>query len=371
MQGWGARQAHLPVPAPFSSMPNRICFTYLWATSGGVERVFLNRAEPLLRRYPELEIEVYFYHDVGGVALMTRYAKERGLAARFRVIPTFDASRYKAIFSVDTPQIAVDYRGVEEKLFMECHTPYVENRTYLRDWQDRLRMLIVPSSGFRDVIETEWPRLRGKVQVVRNFVPQLPQVGGPVSLPAWRNPIFLYFSRIDEHKNFVEFAEGISEVRRHLQDKPLGVVSGQMLPGYPLLETMEKFGVRGSIIVLPPVPFAKTHIFMRLLRERKAVFVSTSKGESFGLSAAEAMTAGLPVILSDIPPHATLVGGRDRFLYPLGDTRTLAVKMSTAMENYEAMSAECRELAQAFSEEAFLEDWAGLFPAEAIVTGAV
>jgi glycosyltransferase involved in cell wall biosynthesis len=344
----------------------------MWATSGGVERVFLNRAEPLLRRYPKLEIEVYFYNDVGGVALMTHYARERGFSDRFRVVRAFDAARYEAIFTVDTPQIVSDYHGVEEKLFMECHTPYAENRMYLREWQYRLPMLIVPSSGFRDVIEAEWPRLRGKVKVVRNFVPRLPQSDRPVTLPAWRSPIFLYFSRIDEHKNFVEFVEGISNLRQHLGEEPLGLASGQLLPGYPLVETIEKFGVRGSIAVLPPVPFAKSHILMRLLREKRAVFVSTSKGESFGLSAAEAMTAGLPVILSDIPPHATLVAGRDRFLYPLGDARALAMKMAAAVTHYDEMSAECRELSRAFSEEAFLEDWAELFPAGAkVLEGAL
>jgi len=88
--------------------------------------------------------------------------------------------------------------------------------------------------------------------------------------------------------------------------------------------------------------------------------VSSSKGESFGLSAAEAMTAGLPVILSDIPPHAALVGHRSRFLYPLGDVRELARKMAAATEQYDDMAAECLELSREFSEEAFLADWEGV-----------
>jgi len=348
-------------------MPDKICFAYFWATSGGVERVFLNRSEVLLRRYPKLEIETYFYNDCGGVALVERYSKARNMSDRLRVASTFDASRYDVVFTVDTPQLLADYPAVEEKVVMECHTPYAENRVYLQKLQSRLKILVVPSSGFQRVIEAECPGLRGKVQVVRNFVPHLPAVDLPGSLPAWRSPLFLYFARIDELKNVKEFVEGIAAVRQHLQQEPLGIISGQMLPGYPLVEDIEKSKVRGSVVVLPPVPFDKSYVLMQLLRQKRAVFVAPSKGESFGLSAAEAMTAGLPVILSDIPPHAALVGNRAKFLYALGDVRELARKMAAATEHYEEMSAECVELAREFSEDAFLSDWERLFAPEAPV----
>jgi glycosyltransferase involved in cell wall biosynthesis len=257
-------------------------------------------------------------------------------------------------------------------MLMECHTPYAENRTYLKEWQTRLKTLIVPSRGFLPVVEAECPALRGKIKVVRNFVPQLPPMDRPLSLPAWRAPLFLYFARIDELKNFAEFVEGVASARQYLRKEPLGIVCGQLLPGYPLLEVIEKNQVRGSVAVLPPVPFETSHILMQMLRQKKAVFVSCSKGESFGLSAAEAMIAGLPVILSDIPPHTVLVSNRAKFLYPLGDVRELAMKMAAAAEQYDELASECVELSREFSEEAFLEDWERLFaPGIKKVTGVV
>jgi len=338
-------------------MPRRICFAYYWATSGGVERVFLNRAEALLRHDPELEIELSFYNDCGGVSLIERYSKARELSDRVRVAPKFEPARYEAIFVVDSPQFVADYPDIEDRMVMECHTPYPENRLYLRTWQRRLKSLIVPSAGFLQVLENEWPALRGKIQVVRNFVPKLPQVDRPLPLPAWRGPVFLYFARIDELKNFAEFVEGISSTRLHLKEEPLGIAFGQMLPGYPVKELLEKNYCRGSVMVLPPVPFENSHILMQMLRQKRGIFVSCSKGESFGLSAAEAMTAGLPVILSDIPPHAVLVSNRSKFLYPLGDVRELAAKMADFTEHYDELAAECRDLSHEFSEEAFLADW--------------
>ena len=120
---------------------------------------------------------------------------------------------------------------------------------------------------------------------------------------------------------------------------------------------LERGDARGSVLVLPPIPFEHGHALFRALRARKAVFVSPSKGESFGLSAAEAMTAGLPVVLSDIPPHRALVSGREKFLYPLGNIRGLTGKMAAAVEHYDKYSAECLDLSTTFSEAAFLEDW--------------
>jgi glycosyltransferase involved in cell wall biosynthesis len=341
-------------------MPEKICFAYHWATSGGVERVFLNRGEALLRQYPKIDIEVYFNYDCGGATMIERYSKQRHLD-RLRVVRKFDPSRYEVVFVVDTPQLLEDYPDVEEKMLMECHTPYPENRTYLRDWQDRLKTLIVPSAGFLPVVESECPGLKGKIEVIRNFVPELPPLEKAVKLPEWRGPLFLYFARIDEMKNFAEFVEGIAASRKHLQETPMGLASGQLLPGYPVAETLEKNGVRGSVMVLPPVPFENSHVLMQMLRQKKAVFVSCSKGESFGLSAAEAMTAGLPVVLSDISPHAALVGNREKFLYRLGDPQDLARQMASATEHYDEMAKECVELAREFTEQAFLADWERLF----------
>jgi glycosyltransferase involved in cell wall biosynthesis len=315
----------------------------------------------LLRHYPQLEIDVFFYQDLGGVALFNQYIRARNLGERFQIRQTFDPGRYDAIFPVDTPRIIEDCPPIEDRVYMECHTHYSENRTYLREWESRLKVLIVPSPEFRSVIEAERPGLRGKIKVVRNFVPPVPELDRELSLPDWKPPLFLYFGRIDELKNFAEFVEGLSHARHHLGTKPLGIASGQLLQGYPLKEVIDKNQMSGSVLLLPPVPFAKSHVLMQLLRQKKGVFVSPSKGESFGLSAAEAMASGLPVILSDIPPHRSLVAGQRKFLYPLGDARELAARMAAATEKYDHWAAECLELSRGFSEETFVSDWEALF----------
>jgi glycosyltransferase involved in cell wall biosynthesis len=195
------------------------------------------------------------------------------------------------------------------------------------------------------------------VVVLRNFVPACPEPAQAVSWPKWNGPVFLYFSRIDDNKNFGEFVAAVASAERTLGKQAFGIACGPAVPDYPVAEIIDRNQARGSVVVLPPAPYESSHLLFRSLRERRAVFVSPSKGESFGLSAAEAMTAGLPVVLSDIPPHSALVSGRKKFLYPVGNVRELVAKMAEALQHYDDHAAECVALSAAFSERAFLADW--------------
>jgi glycosyltransferase involved in cell wall biosynthesis len=56
---------------------------------------------------------------------------------------------------------------------------------------------------------------------------------------------------------------------------------------------------------------------------RSDVFVSTSAGEGLPVAVLEAMAAGAPVVLSDIPPHREIEGAEIRFV-PVGDAAGFA-----------------------------------------------
>lgn len=65
-------------------------------------------------------------------------------------------------------------------------------------------------------------------------------------------------------------------------------------------------------------------------------FISLSKGEGLPLAVLEAMTAGLPVVLSDIAPHREIVEGKDvAEIVPVGDVAAVATAM-TRLQNLSA-----------------------------------
>lgn len=86
---------------------------------------------------------------------------------------------------------------------------------------------------------------------------------------------------------------------------------------------------------------------IRFLGERKDIpellasfdgFVLSSDYEGFGLAAVEAMAAGLPVFLADIPPLRIIAGEAGRY-FPPGDYRALAATLLAATADPESEAA--------------------------------
>ncbi|KAJ8743062.1 glycosyltransferase [Aeromonas veronii] len=81
-------------------------------------------------------------------------------------------------------------------------------------------------------------------------------------------------------------------------------------------------------------------------------------GESFGLSAAEAICMGIPVVLSDIDAHKELVGDySDEFTYNLGDSTDLSLKLASVADNYIQAYEKMLLLRNTFSSDKFMLDW--------------
>ena len=94
-----------------------------------------------------------------------------------------------------------------------------------------------------------------------------------------------------------------------------GLVVGPEVPGYDMALRIERAGLRGKVVQMPPLSFLKTSAFLAGWRDRGGVMISPSFGESFGLAAAESIAADIPVLLSALPEHSELVGGDHRHLY--------------------------------------------------------
>jgi glycosyltransferase involved in cell wall biosynthesis len=71
-----------------------------------------------------------------------------------------------------------------------------------------------------------------------------------------------------------------------------------------------------------PGLLARDEVYRMLARAD--VYVSSSHGEGLPLSVLEALAAGLPTVLTDIPPHRELAGSNDAVrLVPVGDAKAL------------------------------------------------
>jgi glycosyltransferase involved in cell wall biosynthesis len=91
-----------------------------------------------------------------------------------------------------------------------------------------------------------------------------------------------------------------------------------------LIHLVASLGVQDS------VDFVGVQADMRPLMSRASIFLATTPTESFGLSAVEAMAAGLPVVAARGGAHLETIGAADeRWLFPVGDARVAAAMLDS------------------------------------------
>ena len=336
-----------------------VLIIYQFCSFGGVERVVLNRAKAFKKFNFDVNISVGYLHDIGALGSFQAYIQAHQLADRLEAF-LFDEhsltelDHYDYVLIIDTPQV-LNQITTADNIYIECHTPYIENRQYLHDLPDHIRGIIFPSASFRTTIMKEFPDLP-PVFVLPNPVPDefydQPFI--------FKEKIFAkrpitYFGRRDDLKNYAE-AVKIFELFNADQDIMLIVIgSGVIQP--TLIQSVAQIKMLSRALLRDRIDFDKAPYLINLVKQHRGIFISPSKGESFGLSAAEFMCGGVPVILSDIPEHRALVEDDERFIYPLGDLSTAQERMQAILQHWDAYSVDISNYAQKFKANTFLKAW--------------
>lgn len=339
-------------------MHAKIAYVYQWATFGGVERVLINRAEAFRQYRIPVKLFIYFYADAGGLTALKTYIKRHKLDEFIEVVHEFHPNQYDIVFSIDTPQLLTEHYDLTNRVIFECHTPYINNRQYLLTLPPTLRALVVPSKTFRDRISSEAPSFSDKLFVLRNFVPwDIHQENTELELPKWARRPIVYLGRVDILKNVIELLDGFVYFQKNYGNDLILVIAGPVSPDVNLEQELKMRGLTGRSVWIPPIGFDQVPRFLNAMRKKSAVFVSCSRGESFGLSVAEAISITLPVLISDIPEHLKLVCNDPDCIYRLGNPESLAHNLFVLINKYEEKSKAMVEYRKKFSAYSFIEDW--------------
>ena len=345
-------------------MQTRVCFIYPWATFGGVERVFLNRALAFKHYLPEMRVDFYFLGDSGGAAPFKAALTKYGLNETTSVVSSINRD-YDLVFIIDWPQAVDLCVKRSQRYVIECHTPYKDNRGYLANLPDTCERVITPSSVFSDLIRNEIPHLTAPISELRNFVPwDIPSQEFPLDncLPRWSRKPILFFGRLDRLKDPLSLLDAFQMLEYRRRGEFMLLFCGPRSPEIDLDKEISKRSLEDLSVMLPPVPFASAGRLLNSVSLSGGLFVSPSKGESFGLSAAEAISSRVPVVLSNIKTHIELVKGYEKSLtYPLGDNRGLSERIESVFDNYAEACSAVAVARTAFSATAFIDDWKRLF----------
>ncbi|MCL2366518.1 MAG: glycosyltransferase [Oscillospiraceae bacterium] len=334
----------------------RVLFVYKWATMGGCERVFLNRARAFKAHGISIAIDVYFFHDAGGLDNFRRYIEYFELGDYLRVVSHIDENAYDLIFTFDTPEI-FDIVKEPAKVIVECHTPYKSMRKYLADLPENIAGVAAPSETFlENVVRVEAPEgFHDRLFVLPNF--HIKSEDAVQSEWGWEKIPICYIGRMDSLKNSKALLEMFALISSQ-SDEYMLVLAGNVIADYMnLSEELKRLNIEENTHYLDAIPFEHVDALLESVRNKRGIFVSPSMGESFGLSALEAMSGGVPVILSDIDCHKALVSDDVDFLYTQGDVEQAVSKLMHISDHYDMFGERVSAYAARYDTDAFIRQW--------------
>jgi glycosyltransferase involved in cell wall biosynthesis len=336
-----------------------VLIIYQLCSFGGVERAILNRARAFRKSPQNVNLSVGYLHDYGALLSFQEYIHIHELddfVSAFLITDDtlLDLNKFDFVLIIDTPQI-FERTLHANNVFVECHTPYIENRQYLKELPPNIRGILVPSKSFRILVAGEFPGLP-PIFVLPNSVSEefFDTQSSRGSEYFSKRPI-TYLARIEDNKNFRE-AACIYEMLADIEEV-MFIVIGSGADDESLIHSLERKGLIEKTLLRDRIGFDQAASLVNLVKRQRGVFVSPSKGESFGLSAAEFISGGVPVLLSDIPAHKELVEDDDRFLYHLGNIASTRTKIINLLKDWGNMSKQSLKYAQKFRDDVFLKAW--------------
>lgn len=349
-------------------MKNKVLVVYQFATFGGVERVLLNRAEAFKYYKKNYKIYVYFYEDYGAKKSLRKYIEKEGLEDYIEIVDTLNPGKYDIIISIDTPQIFANKNINAANIYIESHTYEKKYRTYLNEYIGKVKKVIVPSKVFYNKITSEYKiKDKNSIAVIKNFIPwdMKSEIDSRViQLPKWNKNLVFYYGRMDSNKNTKELIKATKLYNENYKEKILLILIGRIDPEYKLENFINKEHMTDSVILLPPIIFNKIPTLLKTMKANNAIFISSSKGETYSLSAAESIFFDIPVILSDIEAHKELLQNDKDFLYELEDINDMIYKINKTFKNYDAVSNRLNKLKETLTAKEFVKNWEELFESE-------
>ncbi|UCF86506.1 MAG: glycosyltransferase family 4 protein [Nitrospiraceae bacterium] len=289
----------------------KILFIYLFLSLGGVETVLKNRQEGF--RALGIQTDYIFLEDHGGSASFQKLEGSRvHITNKTNEIEKIIAEgNYSLISVIDTPQVHDTLRKIAKSInvVMEVHTPYPPFRKYIReDIIEDAKAIVVPTATFGSLVESEMKRPHPAIVVIPNPV-NSDFLNKKKDLPVHSRVPVEMVSRIESIKYWregVRIMEGVLQKRRDIdfflvgkpvEDKPIDIY-----------REFSKRRIMGHLRWLPFIQYSRMPSFYQFIAHNKGVYLTSSKGESFGMTLIESMASHVPIVAYSLPVFREVLG---------------------------------------------------------------
>ena len=311
-------------------------FVYQFLTTGGVEAVLRARLDGL--ESFGISTTIWFLRNVDGATVFPDDDARIKISSLVNLGRHLHSEPYDVLCIIDTED-ALSLSTLphhKPKIIVEAHSPYLENLEYLRSLkQEDASAIFVPTNHQRKVVRN---RLRHEFPVYvvpnplsREFESQDSQFG-----PRPLRPIVAWIGRFDELKNWKGFIKLASSLHRERNDLEFWMVGRMPVQGTRkvLYDRLKRAGILGSFRWFDNFPHRKIARLYDAVRESGGVVVSTSNGESFGMTIAEAMARKCAVVVPAIGPFTEFIAtDREGLFYRPKSMKDAASKVQLLLQD--------------------------------------
>lgn len=311
----------------------KLLFAYRYGNLGGVSAQLLNRLAGF-SKLGDVEVHLAFVEDHGLSAELDRpnllfEESPKKIAAYCR------RSGIDVVSVIDTPEVldAVVSSHASRAVLLEVHTTYADRLEYLSHLPSGVDAVVVPSDYSENLV-------RGLVGAslpvckVRNCVD--PALFQPLEVARPPGPICLWVGKLDEHKNwrgFIEIAQRLLRDRPSLQFWMVGGSTASPEAKDALLQAIYRSTLSGRLRWLDFVSRASMPTLYSTVAASGGVSLVTSRNESFGMSIAESILCGCPVVATNVGAIPEICSNPDALsLYEFGDIERAAVLLRAVLD---------------------------------------
>lgn len=333
---------------------------------GGVETVLRNRCEGL--ESIGMTADFIFLEDRGGWSSFRNLPRSQTfVTSDLREIERIlNRGKYDLVSVIDTPQVHSLMRTIarSQRVLMEVHTPHPLLREYIQtDIIEDAVAVVVPTATFGELVDSEMKKPHPPIVAIPNPLNRLFLQDVDNNPRHGRVPI-AYVGRIEQIKDWKESVQIVRQTMRHRKDIELLMV-GRLIDERPkdVFRMFSKLGLSGNTRWLPFIEYDRMPAFYHYIAANNGVYLTSSKGESFGMTVIESMACKLPVVACDIPVFREVLGeGRYGKIYH--DIEEAADHVLSFIENaadrQAFLSRAYQYVFESYTPRAFAEKWHSL-----------
>lgn len=351
----------------------KLLYAYRYGIIGGVSTQLLLRRQAL--HDAGIRCELFFSQDNGlGQVLTDRDGIHFGSSVGFSRLVC--KGRFDAVVVIDSPELLGPAAGPfyrRNPVYLDVHTTTSTGLSYLGDINFAgLAGVMVPTRYSAGLVAGRLP-LESRIAVVPNILDTqtfspLQESDEPQDTPGADRAVrkFIWVGKLDYHKNWRLALVYTAMLRDLLGDVRLYVVGGYTAPASQaeaFFQLAYRLGLSDRVDWLDRVEnTALAGLYRRCAASGGAMLV-TSRDESFGMAAAEALLCGCPLIANDLPvfrevfPDSSLVQRVDIWQPEQVGAAARALAVASVVEEVTRLH---RELTTRYGPHAYVESLTNL-----------